>query len=90
MAAGIPRNIEEEIKHIIADAIEEDPAKLGPNVNFWNDLGVDSIKAIEISVALEKKLGITVRDEHIPRISTVNDAIKLVKSLLAKKKTSEK
>ena len=85
MAADIPRNIEEEVKHIIADVIEEDPAKLGTNMNFWNDLGVDSIKAIEISVALEKKLGITVRDEHIPKISTVGDAVALVKSLLAKK-----
>jgi len=86
MAADIPKNIEEQIKHIIADVIEEDPVKLETNVNFWNDLGVDSIKAIEISVALEKKLGITIRDESIPKISTVGDAVALVKNLLKKKK----
>jgi acyl carrier protein len=86
MPANVPKNIEEEIKRIIADVIEEDPAKLGTNVNFWNDLGVDSIKAIEITVALEKKLGVTVRDDQIPRISTVGEAVALVKKLLEKKK----
>ena len=86
MPANVPKNIEEEIKRIIADVIEEDPAKLGTNVNFWNDLGVDSIKAIEITVALEKKLGVTVRDDQIPRINTVGDAVALVKRLLEKKK----
>lgn len=86
MSTNIPKNIEEEIKRIIADVIDEDPSKLGPNVNFWNDLGVDSIKTIEISVALEKKLGITLRDGQIPKIDTVGQAVALVKSLLGKKK----
>lgn len=85
MPGNIPKNLEEEVKRIIADVIEEDPANLGINVNFWNDLGVDSIKAIEITVALEKKLGVTVRDDQIPKISTVEDAINLVKILMTKK-----
>lgn len=85
MPVNIPKNLEEEVKRIIADVIEEDVSKLGINVNFWNDLGVDSIKAIEITVALEKKLGVTVRDDQIPKIGTVGDAINLVKTLMAKK-----
>ena len=85
MPGNIPKNLEEEVKRIIADVIEEDVSKLGMKVNFWNDLGVDSIKAIEITVALEKKLGVTVRDDQIPKISTVGDAINLVKTLMAKK-----
>ncbi len=79
------KDMEEEIKRIIAEVIEEDPSKLGADVNFFDDLGVDSIKAIEITVALEKKLGIVIRDNQIPRIGTVGEALALVKNLMEKK-----
>jgi acyl carrier protein len=45
-------------------------------------LEVDSIKAIEITVAIEKKFKISVRDEDVPKITTVKDAVELVNKLL--------
>ena len=47
-----------------------------------DDLEIDSIKAIEITVAIEKKFKISVRDEDVPKITTVNQAVELVNNLL--------
>ena len=78
-------NIEQEVKQLIANVIGRQIDELKPETNFWTDLGVDSIKAIEITVALERQFKISVRDEQIPKIATVGDAINLVQQALEKK-----
>ena len=54
--------------------------------NFFTDLEIDSIKAIEIAVAIEKKFKISVRDEDIPKITTVKEAVELTKKLIGQNK----
>jgi acyl carrier protein len=46
------------------------------------DLEIDSIKAIEITEAIEKKFKISVRDEDVPNITTVRHAIELINNLI--------
>lgn len=78
-------NLEQDLKQLIANTIGREPEDLKPETNFWKDLGVDSIKAIEITVAIERRFKISVRDEQIPKITTVGEAIKIVKEALKKK-----
>jgi acyl carrier protein len=86
MAKNTPQqNIEQELKQLIADVIGRSPEELKPEANFWKDLGVDSIKAIEITVAIERHFKIAIRDEQIPKISNIGEAIKAVKQALEKK-----
>lgn len=77
--------LQRELSEVIANVIGRQPEELKPETNFWKDLGVDSIKAIEITVAIERKYKISVRDEQIPKIATVGDAISLVSAALEKK-----
>ncbi len=79
------KNLEEDLKQLIANVIGREPEGLKPETNFWKDLGVDSIKAIEITVAIERRYKISVRDEQIPKITTVGEAIQVVKEALEKK-----
>ena len=76
---------EKEIISIISDVSGFDVEEITPDKNFFKDLEVDSIKAIEITVAIEKKFKISVRDEDVPKITTVSEALKLVNALLDKK-----
>jgi len=85
MSKDIPDNLEQDIRQLIANVIGRTPEELKPEANFWNDLGVDSIKAIEITVAIEKQYKIAIRDEQIPKITTVGQAISVVKEALKKK-----
>jgi acyl carrier protein len=78
-------NIEIDVKNVIADIIGREPQEIGNDANFWTDLGVDSIKAIEITVAMERKFKVSVRDEQIPQITTVSQAVEVLKQALAKK-----
>lgn len=83
-------DIEKEIVAIISDVSGYEPEEITPDKNFYKDLEVDSIKAIEITVAIEKKFKISVRDEDVPNILTVRDAVDLVTKLLAEKLSSTK
>ncbi len=75
-------NVEREVIAIISDITGFDAGEIGPETNFYRDLEVDSIKAIEITVALEKKFKISVRDEEVPKITTVRQAVELVNTLM--------
>jgi len=80
-------NIEKEIISIISDVSGFDPEEITPDKNLATELEIDSIKAIEITVAIEKKFKISVRDEDVPNITTLSQAVDLVTSLI-KEKTS--
>lgn len=76
------KNIEKEIISIIADVSGFDENEITPETNIVQDLEVDSIKAIEITVAIEKKFKVSVRDEDVPKIVSVKQAVELVNKLL--------
>ncbi len=78
-------NLEQELIELIANVTGRDTPDLKPEVNFWKDLGVDSIKAIEITVAIERKFKVSIRDEQIPMITTIAEALKILKEALEKK-----
>jgi acyl carrier protein len=79
-------NVEKVIVAIISDISGFDENEITPEKNFFKDLEVDSIKAIEITVAIEKKFKVSVRDEDVPKITTVKEAVELVSTLLNQKK----
>jgi len=76
------QNVEKEILSILSEISGFEPNEITPDKNLAEDLEIDSIKAIEITVAFEKKFKISVRDEDIPKISTVRESAELVKNLL--------
>jgi acyl carrier protein len=78
-------NVEKEIVSIISDVSGLDAEDITPEKNFFKDLEVDSIKAIEITVAIEKKFKVSIRDEDVPKITTVKEAVALVSNLLNQK-----
>ena len=77
-------DISREVTELIANVIGRDASEIKSDTNFWNDLGVDSIKAIEITVAIERHFKVRIRDEQIPKISTVGEAAEVVKKALEK------
>ena len=74
--------IEKEIIAIISDVSGFDPEEIKPDTDLAKELEIDSIKAIEITVAIEKRFKISVRDEDVPNITTVRQAVELVNTLL--------
>jgi acyl carrier protein len=50
------------------------------DVHLMDDLGADEFDKVEISVALDEKLNISLDEEKILDVGTVGDLIKLVES----------
>jgi acyl carrier protein len=75
-------DIEREIISIVSDVSGFDAEEINLDTNLVKELEIDSIKAIEITVAIEKKFKISVRDEDVPNITTVRQAAELVNNLL--------
>ncbi len=82
-------NLEYEIKQLLSNVTGINIGQLKTSANLWQELGIDSIKAIEITVAIEKRFKIRVRDEQIPEIATIKDAIRVVSEALEKKQNEK-
>ena len=72
-------NLEQEIKALIANIIEMEPDQIDPDTHLVEDLGMDSMMALEILAAIEKKYKIEISEEDLPKITTVNRAIELAR-----------
>ncbi len=81
-------SIEQGIKEIIADIAGVEVEDIGPDTSLTKDLDIDSIKAIEITVAIEKKFKVSVRDEDVPKIMTLREAVSVVRQLLEQKQSA--
>ena len=71
--------LDQEVKKLIADIIEMDPNKIDPDANLVEDLGMDSMMALEILASMEKKYKIKIAEEDLPKITSVNKAVELAR-----------
>ena len=53
---------------------------------FVEDLGVDSMMALEIVVRIEKKYQISIPEEELPNIQSLNQVYEIVSNLINKNK----
>ena len=72
-------NLEQDIRDVVAEIIELDPHQINPDANLVEDLGMDSMMALEILAALERKYKIKIPEQELPQITTLNRAIELAK-----------
>jgi acyl carrier protein len=77
-------NLEKELKDIIANVVEIDPAKIGMESNFVEDLGMDSMMALEIMAAIEKRYKIQIPEDKLTQLSNLKEALALTKTYLSK------
>lgn len=70
-----------EIADVIAKILELDTSSIGDDQSFIEDLGADSMMALEIMVALEKKYKIDISEEKLPKMTTLRQTVDLVQKL---------
>ena len=68
----------EIVYKVIQEVLTDDVNKLKPEAKLIDDLGADSLTAVEIVMELEKKLGIEINDSKIEKIVTIQDIINIV------------
>jgi acyl carrier protein len=74
--------LEEQIIKILAKELRLKPEVVVPTADLVDDLGVDSLDALEIVVALEDALHIAYPPDTHKDIKTVQDVINLTQQLI--------
>ena len=69
------------IRNLIAQIGEIEVGKVGDETHLSNDLGVDSLRALELMVALEDKFKIRIPEEQLGRFTNVSSLAELVTEL---------
>ncbi len=68
----------EEIKKLFVECANVDEEEVKPEARLKDDLGIDSIYAVELTLQLEEIYGVVIEYEEIEHLLTVNDLVKLV------------
>ena len=63
----------EKMREIIAENLSCELDKVTMEANLADDLGADSLAAVELSMALEDEFGVAIDDEELPKLKTVGD-----------------
>ena len=63
----------EKMQEIIADTLSCDAEKVTMEASLFDDLGADSLDAVELNMALEDACGVSVPDEELAKLKTVGD-----------------
>ena len=65
----------EKLKDIIAEQLSVEADEVNMDSNIQDDLGADSLDAVELSLAVEEKTGITIDEDAMTEIKTVADIV---------------
>ncbi|MCH4185045.1 MAG: acyl carrier protein [Eggerthellaceae bacterium] len=72
----------EKVRDIIVDTLNCDADDVTLEASIEDDLDADSLDAVELNMAFEDAFGITIPEEALPKMKTVNDIVKEIDSLL--------
>lgn len=71
--------VEERVRAVITKWLEVAPDEITDEASIFEDLGADSLDAVQIVLELEKEFGIEIPDEDADKIKTVGEAIAYIK-----------
>lgn len=66
----------EKLKEIMVNTLGCDEDKITMEASVAEDLGIDSLDAVELVMAVEENLGIKIPDDELPNMKHVNDIVK--------------
>ena len=72
----------EKLKSIIAEVLNVDPEEITLDTTFTDDLGADSLDVYQIIMGIEDAFDIHGEEEAAEQITTVGQAVDLIKDAL--------
>ena len=72
----------EKLKTVIAEVLNVDPDEITLETTFVDDLGADSLDVFQIIMGIEEVFDIEIPAEKAEKITTVEEAVELIKSAM--------
>lgn len=73
----------EKLKKVIAEVLSVDPDEITMDTTFQDDLGADSLDVFQIIMGIEEEFDIEIPAEKAEKITTVEEAVEMIKSAIA-------
>ena len=68
-------HVADRVKKIVVEHLGIDEAKVTGSASLMDDLGADSLDAVELVMAFEEEFGCEIPDDAADKIVTIQDAI---------------
>jgi len=78
------QQIEEQIQQFFVERLEVDPDKIRPDAHLYDELGIDSIDAVDLIVQMTELTGKRIAPEEFKDVRTMRDISGLLNTQLAK------
>ncbi|MCM1026375.1 MAG: acyl carrier protein [Roseburia sp.] len=72
----------EKLKKVIAEVLNVDANEITMETTFVDDLGADSLDVFQIVMGIEEEFGIEIPAEKAEKITTVEEAVEMIKGAL--------
>lgn len=70
----------EKVRAVIAETLGCDLEQVTPEAALEADLGADSLASVELVMALEEAVGVSIPDEDLPNMKTVGDIMEYLRA----------
>jgi acyl carrier protein len=77
------QDVADALREIMAARLGLTAEQIVPEARLVEDLGLDSLDAVELAIAVERKFDIEVPEEELAKLKTVADMLALVESRTA-------
>lgn len=68
----------DQVRNVIAETLGCDVEEVVMEANLQEDLGADSLDAVEINMAIEEAFGVTIPEEALGEMKSVGDIVRFV------------
>jgi len=79
------QDLEQRLTKLLIDRCGTKAEAIRPEANLQADLGLDSLDAVELAIAIEDEFDVKIMDDDIKKLATVTDALTLIRDLLVRK-----
>ncbi|KAF2955320.1 acyl carrier protein [Marinitoga sp. 38H-ov] len=68
----------EKVREIMAESLSIEKEKITEEANLTDDLELDSLELVDLTMDFENELGISIDDSELEKIKTVGDIVELL------------
>ena len=84
MDSGNGGNLEVRLRELVSEIVEVAPEEVTKEADFVDDLGMDSMQALEIMAAIEKQYSIQIPEDYLGKIMNLSSLVDLTNEIVNK------
>ncbi len=81
-------DLQQRLKRLLMDRCGVKEERITSEATLQGDLGLDSLDAVELAISIEDEFNLKILDEDMKKLSTVADAVAIIRRLLAENRAS--